>query len=203
MFVFTCFSIIDADRVQTQVQTSAVFLRTDGTAMNAQIPLCDMNLTFKRCSAYPPRNKEKSAGIAVVKQIVDDRCWPTDTHTAFPNLHRQIYNFMMSFLLSVFVCCGYLCGLNRINVKYTLVLLGLLNKVTTWDLLVFIIFFSSTFWCVHPCTDEVSVWDNGASLSWLMRWIQPGQRVGMNVFVRQARSPLLCSPLPWENSVTA
>lgn len=83
MFLFMRFSISDPDRAQTQVQTSAVFLWTDGTAMNAQIPLCDINLTFKTCAAYPPRNKEKSAGLAMVNQIVVDRCLPTDT--VFPN----------------------------------------------------------------------------------------------------------------------
>lgn len=128
MFLFMRFSISDPDRVQTQVQTSAVFLRTDWTAMNPQIPLCDINLTFKTCAAYPPRNKEKSAGLVVVNQIVVDWCLPTATQYF---LTRRIFNFIMS----IFVCCGDLCGLVRINIKYTLFLLGLLNKITTWDLL--------------------------------------------------------------------
>lgn len=123
------FSISDPDRVQTQVQTSAVFLRTDGTAMNPQIPLCDINLTFKTCAAYPPSNKEKSAGLVVMNQIVVDVDVCQQLHIKY-FLTRRIFNFMMS----VFVCCGYLCELDRINIKYTLFLLGLLNKISTWDL---------------------------------------------------------------------
>lgn len=40
----------------------------------------------------------------------------------------------------------------------------------------------------HICKD--TVWDDQHSLSWLMRWIQHGQRSRLNVFVRQACSPI-------------
>lgn len=40
----------------------------------------------------------------------------------------------------------------------------------------------------HICKD--TVWDDQHSLSWLMRWIQHGQRAWLNVFVRQACSPI-------------
>lgn len=41
---------------------------------------------------------------------------------------------------------------------------------------------------LHICKD--TVWDDQHSLSWLMRWIQHGQRSRLNVFVRQACSPI-------------
>lgn len=42
----------------------------------------------------------------------------------------------------------------------------------------------------HTAEKKHTVWDEQDSLSWLMRWIQYGQRVGLNVFVRQACIPL-------------
>lgn len=55
------------------------------------------------------------------------------------------------------------------------------------------------------CVAEDSVCDDQHSLGWLMRRIQPGQRVGPDVFVRQACSPLSLSAarVPGEASQTA
>lgn len=133
--------------------------------------------------------------------------WQTFANDCTYSISWQIYHFMMSFLLLDLACIS-ICGLieaesSSNNINDTLFNQDRSMKKATWIFWYLFSFLQPSDASIPVMLCEVSIWDNQASLGWVMRWIQQGQRLGLNVFVRQACSPLLCSPVPWEASLTS